>query len=60
MGVSGDPKMKIDKGDFGYVLEDVPHLSDYLSDLPVIFSLALVYLFFNLCICVLIFKLSVI
>ncbi|KAK9946603.1 hypothetical protein M0R45_012059 [Rubus argutus] len=33
MGVSGDAKMKIDKGDSGYVLEDVPHLSDYLSDL---------------------------
>ncbi|XP_040365104.1 ATP-dependent 6-phosphofructokinase 3 isoform X2 [Rosa chinensis] len=34
MAVSGDLKMKIVKGDAGYVLEDVPHLADYLSDLP--------------------------
>ncbi|VFQ84691.1 unnamed protein product [Cuscuta campestris] len=26
--------MKVVKGEFGYVLEDVPHLSDYISDLP--------------------------
>ena len=30
----GNVQMKVVKGDFGYVLEDVPHLSDYLSDLP--------------------------
>ncbi|KAL6212517.1 hypothetical protein ACLB2K_017737 [Fragaria x ananassa] len=34
MAVSGDPKLKIVKGEAGYVLEDVPHLADYLSDLP--------------------------
>ncbi|RWW51989.1 hypothetical protein BHE74_00041639, partial [Ensete ventricosum] len=28
--------VKIVKGEFGYVLEDVPHLTDYLPDLPVI------------------------
>ncbi|RZS16145.1 hypothetical protein BHM03_00048096, partial [Ensete ventricosum] len=26
--------VKIVKGEFGYVLEDVPHLTDYLPDLP--------------------------
>ncbi|CAH9074290.1 unnamed protein product [Cuscuta europaea] len=26
--------MKVVKGEFGYVLEDVPHLTDYISDLP--------------------------
>jgi 6-phosphofructokinase 1 len=26
---------KIIEGDGGYVLEDVPHLTDYLDDLPV-------------------------
>ncbi|TQD82582.1 hypothetical protein C1H46_031855 [Malus baccata] len=31
---AGNVQMKVVKGDFGYVLEDVPHLSDYLSDLP--------------------------
>lgn len=30
---------KIVTGDAGYVLEDVPHLTDYLPDLPVSFSL---------------------
>ncbi|XP_050366623.1 ATP-dependent 6-phosphofructokinase 6 [Argentina anserina] len=34
MAVPVDPKLKIVKGDAGYVLEDVPHLADYLSDLP--------------------------
>ncbi|KVH89935.1 Phosphofructokinase [Cynara cardunculus var. scolymus] len=26
-------QMKIEKGDYGYVLEDVPHLTDYIPDL---------------------------
>lgn len=30
-------KAKIVHGDAGYVLEDVPHFSDYISDLPVRF-----------------------
>ncbi|ONI33738.1 hypothetical protein PRUPE_1G444000 [Prunus persica] len=34
MGPTGNLQMKVVKGDFGYVLEDVPHLCDYLSDLP--------------------------
>lgn len=29
------PTVKIVKGEFGYVLEDVPHLTDYLPELPV-------------------------
>lgn len=28
-------EMKVVAGGAGYVLEDVPHLSDYISDLPV-------------------------
>lgn len=31
---SDSSKPKIVKGEFGFVLEDVPHLSDYLSHLP--------------------------
>jgi 6-phosphofructokinase 1 len=27
--------VKISEGDFGYVLDDVPHFTDYLPDLPV-------------------------
>ena len=27
--------MKVIQGEAGYVLEDVPHLTDYLPDLPV-------------------------
>uniref|UniRef100_A0A3Q7HBX4 Uncharacterized protein n=1 Tax=Solanum lycopersicum TaxID=4081 RepID=A0A3Q7HBX4_SOLLC len=27
-------QMKVVKGDYGYVLEDVPHLTDYIPDLP--------------------------
>jgi 6-phosphofructokinase 1 len=27
--------VKISEGDFGYVLDDVPHLADYLPDVPV-------------------------
>lgn len=30
--------MKVEKGEYGYVLEDVPHLSDYIPDLPVSIS----------------------
>ena len=29
------PDAKLVVGDAGYVLEDVPHVSDYLPDLPV-------------------------
>lgn len=28
-------QMKVETGDAGYVLEDVPHLSDYIPNLPV-------------------------
>ena len=41
----GDPKKKIVFGEAGYVLEDVPHLSDYIPDLPVTLS-ALSFFFF--------------
>ncbi|PSS20831.1 ATP-dependent 6-phosphofructokinase [Actinidia chinensis var. chinensis] len=34
MGTSGDAPRKIVTGDAGYVLEDVPHLTDYVADLP--------------------------
>ena len=27
--------MKIVRGDFGYILEDVPHFNDYIPNLPV-------------------------
>ncbi|KAF8696360.1 hypothetical protein HU200_037269 [Digitaria exilis] len=27
--------VKVEEGDYGYVLDDVPHLTDYLPDLPV-------------------------
>lgn len=30
----GQHHMKIVKGDCGYILEDIPHLSDYIPDLP--------------------------
>jgi hypothetical protein len=32
---------KIVTGEAGYVLEDVPHLTDYIPDLPVTLSLSL-------------------
>jgi hypothetical protein len=32
---------KIVTGDAGYVLEDVPHFTDYIPDLPVTLSLSL-------------------
>lgn len=35
MASSFNSKPKIVHGPGGYVLEDVPHLSDYISDLPV-------------------------
>ncbi|WOL08196.1 ATP-dependent 6-phosphofructokinase 3 [Canna indica] len=35
MGSESKPCMKIEYGDGGYVLEDVPHLTDYLPHLPV-------------------------
>ncbi|XVE97619.1 hypothetical protein REPUB_Repub03eG0034400 [Reevesia pubescens] len=34
MGNPGDTQMKLVTGAAGYVLEDVPHLTDYLPDLP--------------------------
>ncbi|XP_052180691.1 ATP-dependent 6-phosphofructokinase 3-like [Diospyros lotus] len=34
MGTSGDTPKKIVTGDYGYVLEDVPHFIDYIPDLP--------------------------
>lgn len=35
MEFEGKSFAKIVKGDNGYVLEDVPHLTDYIDDLPV-------------------------
>lgn len=35
MGSSVLPEMKTEQGSYGYVLEDVPHLSDYLPHLLV-------------------------
>ncbi|KAL0337330.1 UNVERIFIED_CONTAM: ATP-dependent 6-phosphofructokinase, partial [Sesamum calycinum] len=34
MGQESDSAPKIVTGEFGYTLEDVPHLSDYISHLP--------------------------
>ncbi|KAJ9688269.1 hypothetical protein PVL29_014128 [Vitis rotundifolia] len=34
MGTAGNVQPKIVTGDAGYVLEDVPHLADYIPDLP--------------------------
>ncbi|XP_073108956.1 ATP-dependent 6-phosphofructokinase 3 isoform X2 [Elaeis guineensis] len=34
MGLEPKPDFKIVEGDYGYILEDVPHLTDYLPDLP--------------------------
>ncbi|XP_047951255.1 ATP-dependent 6-phosphofructokinase 6-like [Salvia hispanica] len=33
MGSQSNFEMKVVQGEFGYVLQDVPHLSDYISDL---------------------------
>jgi 6-phosphofructokinase 1 len=41
MGCSENSQLKIVNGDAGYVLEDVPHLTDYIPDLPVYLSLSL-------------------
>lgn len=38
---NNNSKPKIVSGEFGYTLEDVPHLSDYISHLPVRLSLSL-------------------
>lgn len=35
MGTDGDSQSKIITGDYGYVLQDVPHFCDYIPDLPV-------------------------
>lgn len=55
MECSQNSQMKIVKGDAGYVLEDVPHLTDYIPDLPVtlflcfcIFSIPIYYIYFVL------------
>lgn len=34
-GAGQEKMMKVEKGEYGYVLEDVPHLTDYIPDLPV-------------------------
>ncbi|XP_008799762.1 ATP-dependent 6-phosphofructokinase 3-like [Phoenix dactylifera] len=34
MGLEGKPNLKIVEGEGGYILEDVPHFTDYLPDLP--------------------------
>lgn len=34
MGTESNYQMKVVKGEYGYVLEDVPHLTDYIPDLP--------------------------
>nr|GME03449.1 ATP-dependent 6-phosphofructokinase 6-like [Ipomoea batatas] len=39
-GFAVQPKLKTVNGDDGYVLEDVPHLSDYVSQPPCILSLS--------------------
>ncbi|XP_035830615.1 protein ATAF2-like [Helianthus annuus] len=31
-------QMKIETGEAGYVLEDVPHLTDYIPDLPALYG----------------------
>lgn len=35
MEYSGNLQQKLVYGEAGYVLEDVPHLTDYIPDLPV-------------------------
>jgi 6-phosphofructokinase 1 len=35
MSLADAAYVKISEGNFGYVLDDVPHLTDYLPDLPV-------------------------
>lgn len=41
-----DSQLKIVHGEAGYILEDVPHLSDYVSNLPVSLSI-LSWIFFG-------------
>lgn len=41
-------QMKLVEGAAGYVLEDVPHLSDYIHDLPVLLPLYTIYFDFPL------------
>ena len=53
MGTSGDAPRKIVTGDAGYVLEDVPHLTDYVADLPVL-SLSLSPSLY-ICVCVVVY-----
>lgn len=48
MEKKNEQHMKIIKGEYGYVLEDVPHLSDYIPNLPVCFSFPLFCLFLRL------------
>lgn len=45
---NGNSKPKIVTGSAGYVLEDVPHLTDYIPHLPVrpLFSYFIIQLFF--------------
>ena len=45
---NGNSKPKIVTGSAGYVLEDVPHLTDYIPHLPVrpLFSSFIIQLFF--------------
>lgn len=49
-------QMKVETGEYGYVLEDVPHLTDYIDDLPVSFLILFmcmhVYIVSYICICV--------
>lgn len=40
MGSSSDSRFKVTDGDAGYVLEDVPHLSDYIAGVSVRLSLS--------------------
>lgn len=46
--MDGKSQLKIVTGEAGFVLEDVPHLSDYIQDLPVLLFLPLALLPFLL------------
>lgn len=51
-GLPNDNQIKLITGDGGYVLEDVPHLTDYIDDLPVWLSIYLsIYLSLVDCLC---------
>lgn len=43
MGTKSKYQMKMVTGDYGYVLEDVPHLTDYIPDLPILLFLLFFY-----------------